>query len=191
MKSFCLKCGKEAELKKILRAETYPVKGENTEVQATVCLCEECDSEIWNSEVDDENLDKAYRIYRKKHNLLQPEEIKTIREKYGLSQVAFAKILGFGEKTITRYENGSIQDEAPNNLIRLMSNPESFMEIFNLNKFKLTDGERKNVEIRRFSFTMPIIVKCCNTIQKLSPPAYSYTGVCKDVLKFEVKEGSI
>lgn len=35
-----------------------------------------------------------------------PEEIKKIREQYGLSQRSFAKLLNWGDKTICRYENG-------------------------------------------------------------------------------------
>lgn len=62
----------------------------------------------------------AFAIYRQRHGLLQPEEIRRIREKYGLSQVAFAKVLGLGNKTVARYENGSIADMAQNNLIELM-----------------------------------------------------------------------
>ena len=69
-------------------------------------------------EYDDDNLRKAYAEYRTRHGLLQPHEIKAIREKYGISQVNFARIIGVEDKTITRYENGSLQDEAINNLIR-------------------------------------------------------------------------
>jgi DNA-binding XRE family transcriptional regulator len=32
-------------------------------------------------------------------------EIRATREKYGPSQTALARVLGFGDKTITRYEN--------------------------------------------------------------------------------------
>jgi len=152
---------------KVNRTETYPVKGEDTTIEATVYICEECGQDAWIPEVDDENLDRAYDIYRKTHGLLHPNEIKDIREKYGLSQVAFAKILGFGEKTIARYENGSIQDEAPNNLLLLVKNPESFMELFQRNKCKLSKQEVATVERKRMVLTLPNAVKYCARLQKM------------------------
>ena len=33
-------------------------------------------------------------------------QIKEIRKRYGLSQQAFARLLGIGEASITRYESG-------------------------------------------------------------------------------------
>ena len=38
----------------------------------------------------------AYNVYRKEHKLLLPEEIKKIREQYGLSQRKFSKLLNWG-----------------------------------------------------------------------------------------------
>ena len=54
-----------------------------------------------------------------------PEEIKKIREQYGLSQRSFAKLLNWGDKTICRYENGSIQDKAHNSLLLFLREPEN------------------------------------------------------------------
>ena len=68
-------------------------------------------------EYDDENLRQAYRIYRQRHNLLQSEEIKAIREQSGLSQKAFAEKLGVRENAITRCERGALQTEALNDLL--------------------------------------------------------------------------
>lgn len=68
-------------------------------------------------EYDDENLRQAYRIYRQRHDLLQPEEIKAIREQSGLSQKAFAEKLGVRENVIARCERGALQTEALNDLL--------------------------------------------------------------------------
>ena len=37
---------------------------------------------------------------------ITPDEIKRIRKKYGLTQQAFARLLGIGEASMVRYENG-------------------------------------------------------------------------------------
>ena len=52
-----------------------------------------------------------------------PEEIKQIREQYGLSQRSLAKLLNWGDKTIHRYENGSLQDRAHNSMLVFLQEP--------------------------------------------------------------------
>lgn len=147
MKTYCDYCRKEVEFREELRKETYTVKGEEVTIDARVCSCPECGEELWVSEVDGENLNKAYNMYRKRHGLLLPEEIKQLRLRYDLSQTAFAKILGFGEKTIARYESGSIQEEAPNNLMLLVQDAYNFQKLFEQNSEKLSDMERKRVRV--------------------------------------------
>ena len=51
-------------------------------------------------------------------------EIKLIRKKYGMNQKEFSQALGFGEITIHRFENGSIQTEAVDAVIRLSEEPD-------------------------------------------------------------------
>jgi putative zinc finger/helix-turn-helix YgiT family protein len=137
--------------------ETYPVKGEAITIEANVTYCNVCGEQIWDQELDDENLVKAFRLYREKNNLLQPEEIKNIREKYGLSQMAFAQILGLGDKTIARYETGSLQDAAPNTLISLSKYPNVFKDIVETNKVRISDTLYQSVLERLSEFETRVI----------------------------------
>lgn len=52
----------------------------------------------------------------REHDMSQ--QIKEIRKHYGLSQQAFARLLGIGEASITRYEKGIAPTKANANLIR-------------------------------------------------------------------------
>ena len=117
MRRFCEECGKEVETRVVTKQESYSVCGENIEVDAEVLICAECGEEFFCEELDGKTLNNAYDKYRRKHKLLFPKEIKDIREQYGLSQRGFAKLLNWGDKTIYRYENGSIQDKAHNSLL--------------------------------------------------------------------------
>ena len=142
---YCQRCGEVSEVEIREEKETYPVKNEQTEILASLTYCRQCGEQIWNESLDENNLKEAYRIYRLKHGLLQPEVIKRIREKYGLSQTSFGKLLGLGEKTIVRYENGSIQDSALNNLIELAGYPFVFALLVAKNKACLSDKEYQRV----------------------------------------------
>lgn len=138
---YCPSCGREEPFTIETVKETYPVKGENIEIDAKVSYCCNCHSEVWNEELDSQNILDAYSRYRQKHCLLTPSQIRAIREKYNLSQSAFARALGLGEKTITRYERGSLQDRAHNGLIALSERPDAFRLLVERNKELLSPAE--------------------------------------------------
>lgn len=142
---YCDECNKERKIE--VRKETVlcPVRGEETEIIASITYCTHCSSQVWNEELEEENFKTAFNKYRENHNLLQPEEIKRIRDKYEISQTLFAKILGLGEKTITRYENGSIQDVAQNNLIALSNYPDNFEKLLIMAKDRLSEPDYTKV----------------------------------------------
>ena len=145
MKRYCGECGKEVETRIITKNEVYDVCGEAIEVEAQVLVCAECGEEFYSEELDNATLVRAYNGYRRKHKLLLPEEIKKIREQYGLSQRSFAKLLNWGDKTICRYENGSIQDKAHNSLLLFLREPENMRTYLTENEISL--GERQKAKL--------------------------------------------
>jgi putative zinc finger/helix-turn-helix YgiT family protein len=130
----------------IEKEQTLNVKGRNITILAPIRICDVCGDEILDKELDSITLNRFYDEYRKLENLLSPSEIKTIRLKYNLSQTSFAKFLGFGEKTITRYENGAIQDVCHDNLIRLMNSLDSFALLWDERKELVNPKERTYIE---------------------------------------------
>lgn len=146
MKWICLECLQEMEATPIEVKETVEVKGKEVPIKAQKAYCPICGAELVNDEVTEYNLNLSYKEYRKQENLLSPEEIKAIRQKYSLTQVGFAKILGLGDKTIARYETGAIQDVAYNSLILLCKNPENFNRLWNNRKNLLSNAEQAKCE---------------------------------------------
>lgn len=146
MKQYCPVCDCEQKVKIVRKEETYSVKGEPITIEANVCTCAKCHEEIMSLEYDSDNLRRAYEKYRVNHGLLQPETIKKIREQYNVSQVTFARIIGVGDKTIARYENGSLQDEAINNLIELSNDPKNFARLLERNGHLIAEDERKRLQ---------------------------------------------
>src|SRR5450759_4304477 len=108
----CLECGKLVTPKIVERTETLPVRGEPTEVLARVAVCTECNADMSVEELDDATLVAAFNLYRQKHGLMTPEEMRRLRGRYGLGVRPFSLLLGWGEITLHRYESGSLQDAA-------------------------------------------------------------------------------
>lgn len=145
MKKYCEECKREVETNIITQKESYIVCGEEIEVDAQVLVCADCGEEFFCEELDNNTLLAAYNKYRKNHKLLFPEEIKRIREQYGLSQRAFAKLLNWGDKTICRYENGSIQDKAHNSLLLFLREPKNMRVFLNENEILLDERQQKKL----------------------------------------------
>jgi len=80
--------------------------------------CSACGEQILSPELNA----RVEREAGKRWGLLQPEEIKDIRARLGLTQVQMAELLGVGEKTYTRWEAGkSYHNTSSDNLIRLVA----------------------------------------------------------------------
>ena len=142
MRRYCDECGKEVETKVVTQKECYDVCGEQIEVDAQVLVCADCGEELFCEELDSATLVSAYNEYRRRHKLLLPEEIKKIREQYGLSQRSFAKLLNWGDKTICRYENGSVQDMAHNSLLLFLRNPENMRTYLMENEIAIDEKQK-------------------------------------------------
>lgn len=158
MKDICPICESKSNAELIKKREVLNIRGEDIEVEVEVYRCSECREEILGSNSTDP-FEQAYRVYRKNHCLLQPEEIKTIRKKYGLTQNELSKILGWGLATLSRYENGALQDEAHDKILRLIDDPSNLLKLI-LKSPQVFDDERrahiikdlKNQELQSFSF---------------------------------------
>lgn len=151
---YCEKCDDFVDYEIIERKEIYKVKGtDEIEIDAKIAVCIHCGSELFDIHLENENMKKAFRIYAEKHGLVLPEEIKSIRNKYELSQELFAKILGIGKATIERYENGSLPSESLSNLIRSAKDPKIFLEMLEKAKnnkdfpYYVFERVRKRIEI--------------------------------------------
>jgi len=149
---FCPNCEEYTEATLAVEKEIYNVRGEPIEIEAEVAICQKCGEKIFDEERDSRNLEKAYSQYRENHNLLSPDEIRKIREKYGLSQRALSRLLGWGEITIHRYENGAVQDNVHNSLLHFMEEPETMQKFLEANRNKLPSYTAARLETRIASF---------------------------------------
>lgn len=142
---FCHSCDDYKEVDIIRRNEVYMVKDEEVEIEAKICVCKSCGEELFNMSLDETNIEKAFEKYRKNHGLLTPNEIKNIREMYGVSQRAFGRLLKWGEVTMNRYEMGAIQDKAHNNTLILLKNPSNMLSILESNTDALSTSKEKQL----------------------------------------------
>lgn len=166
IKDYCPKCNKITFIEIVRKEEVGNVKGQEIHSESNIPICKECGEEVFIEKYEEENLDNAYNVYREKNNILFVDEIKLIRDQYGISQSDMSKALGWGAKTITRYENGDIPDKSHNGLLKLISQPSSFKLVFEDNKMNLEEPERLriekaiNVQCNSFKYLKSGILSC-------------------------------
>ncbi|MGI6544367.1 MAG: type II TA system antitoxin MqsA family protein [Limnochordia bacterium] len=156
---YCGNCDSEEKVRVIERPETIEVRREPIDVRAQVAVCELCGEDVFCEQLDDATLEKAYDIYRKQHRLLSPEEIKDIRTKYGLSQRAFARLLGWGEATISRYEAGALPDKGHSLRLRDFRSPLVMQQLLDENGNALSPAERARVEERLYQLGEQVFIE--------------------------------
>ena len=127
---------------------------------------------VYDPALEQENDIILYNMYRSKKGLLLPNEIKAIREQYGVSQKNLSKILGWGKKTITRYENGSIQDLGHNKMLNLIKDPIVMNELLITPNIKEELGEKEYTKLKHKIIEMLKLEKHF----KISIDEYLYIG---------------
>jgi len=129
MKGICPNCEKETEQKLVNAIEEIIIRGEAVPINVEYYKCNECGSEFRDPSSQKDPLETAYHEYRQRHGMLQPEKIKELREQYGLTQQEMSNLLGWGGATLSRYENGALQDEAHETILRLIQEPHNLLEL--------------------------------------------------------------
>ncbi len=76
MNAFCPNCEAMTEQVPREQEELIPVRGEDIPVLVKTHVCQACGMDYCNPQEESDPLDAAYRIYRERRKMLQPEEIR-------------------------------------------------------------------------------------------------------------------
>ncbi len=102
--------------------------------------CDAADELYMDEHQIQDNDIKMKDAYRRLEGLLTSEDICNIRGKYGITQSDLCKLLGWGGKTITRYESHQVQDKAHDMILKkLDQDPKWFLTLLKEAKGSLTE----------------------------------------------------
>ncbi len=124
---------------------------ESFQVQFQYYLCRETGEQFTDDELDEVNTNQVYNQYRAKYGIPFPDEIKAIREQYGLPASKMAEILGLGINAFRNYEAGEVPSVSNGRLIQMVKDPKEFRLLIDLSKNEFTPEEldRINRKINR------------------------------------------
>ena len=125
---YCPYCKKEVEYK-IEKRDVKEFRGIEINSYENVAVCKECHQDLYVNEIEEKNNERIYELYREKANIIKPQDIVQLREKYDISQRELTAILGFGKMTINRYERGGVPTKSQSDYIKLLiENDNKFVE---------------------------------------------------------------
>lgn len=109
-------------------------------------VCQVTGQSFTTDELDNLNVSQVYSQYRQKHQIMFPEQILALRERYGLSAARMSLILDFGPNQYRSYEDGEIPSDSNAAHLRLARNPRTFREMVRAKKEKLRPNESAKLE---------------------------------------------
>lgn len=126
----CEGCGTEHDVEIVSTEDVAVFKGMEIVFPVKVYRCGKSDICYQDEDMLDEGFLSMKDAYRKKTGLLTSSDIRGIRSRYKVTQKDLSIILGWGEKTLTRYETCQVQDQAHDSILRkLDSDPEWFISL--------------------------------------------------------------
>ena len=109
----CPCCMEEHDVQRIATVESNVFKGIPIEYNAEYYYCDQADEAYADEQQISINDIAMKNAYREKMGLLTSHQIAAIRTKYGISQSDLCLLLGWGGKTITRYESHQVRNWIP------------------------------------------------------------------------------
>lgn len=156
MKAFCEECREYETYYVEEKIRTKKIKNKEITFNEKIAYCKECNSEIFVSDLRDENLDAMDKEYRLSVGLITIKQINDLLEKYAIGKRPLSVLLGWGETTLTRFVHGDIPSKTYSDLLlRIMKSPKDFLELLVKNKDKITELAYK----KSFVMTNSIINK--------------------------------
>lgn len=109
-------------------------------------VCVDTREQFTTTDIDTLNLNQVHNKYREKYGIPFTDEIKNIREKYGLSAAKMSEVLGLGANIYRNYEAEEMPSVATGRLIRLAQDPEEFAKLLEMSKNSLEQHEYDRVK---------------------------------------------
>ena len=156
----CECCMEEHTVRHVMIHENTQFKGVSVPYDAHYFYCDRADELYVDEDMIARNDIAMKNAYRKMCGLLTTNEIFDIRGKYGISQQDLCRLLGWGDKTITRYEGHQVQDKAHDDILRKIDHdPKWFLD--------LLENAQKILPERAYSKYQKIARECYEHLQEV------------------------
>lgn len=182
----------------ILLTETRKAVFRKEEYEYTY-LCYQCvdtKETFTTTQMDMVNTLQIYNVYRTAHGIPFPDEIKDVRNRYGLSASKMSKILGFGDNQYRLYENGEMPSIANGRVLKAIQSSVTFETFLDAAKDSIPENEFLKAKKRLSEYADQEFIRgiMCNLIygesgrNKYNGYAMLSTSKLKNVLLYFIEK---
>lgn len=125
---------------------TSVFRGEEFSYTRYYYRCDDTGITFTDAETDGKGLEQIYSQYREKYGIPSPEEIKNIRNQYGLSAVVMSKILGIGDNQYGLYEKGEMPTKNIGRMIATIKDKNIFTMYVDMAKNQFDEVEYSRIK---------------------------------------------
>ncbi len=126
--------------------ETKEFRKETFEVHVRYYLCEDSGEQFTTTSQDELFVNELYSQWRVQHGVPFPDEIRAIREKYGLKYTQMSKILGFGANQWRQYEAGMVPSESQGKMIRMIFQKQAMLTMLESSRKAFSEQEYASIK---------------------------------------------
>lgn len=145
--ALCPCCMEEHEQQTCKVEESNIINGVKVNYDAFYEYCQKADEYYATEQQIRQNDISAKDAYRKTVGLLTSQEIASILSQYQITQADFSEVLGWGQKTVTRYMSFQIQTSAHDKMLRkIKDDPKWFLDLLHKAKDSLKEESYKKYE---------------------------------------------
>jgi hypothetical protein len=130
-------------------------------------------------DIEDENLKGLYDAYRQKNGIISLEKIREIPEKYNIGKRPLSLLLGWGEVTFSRYDEGYVPTKQYSDILqKIYDDPAYYKELLEKNKANLKSPQAYEKSMRRVK---ELLGEKENTGSKLDLSIQYLLHECEDI----------
>jgi hypothetical protein len=135
-------------VKEVFRLEEREFRREKYLVHARFFRCEDTGGLFTTTGQDALLFDDLYSQYRNAHGIPFPDELRALREGYGLSCAQISRLTGFGINQWGQYEEGTMPSESNARTVSLMASPEGMKALLEAAGGAFREDERRKILAR-------------------------------------------
>ena len=136
-------------VKEVCTTEVKEFRKEKYSVHVRYYICEDTGEQFTTTEQDTLLFNTLYAQYRLRHGIPFPDEIKDIRNRYGLNYSQISRILGFGTNQYAKFAAGEMPSESNGKMIAAIKEKDVLLNLLKSCKdmFQPSEYDRINITI--------------------------------------------
>lgn len=121
--------------------EEREFRKEKFQVHCRYYVCEDTGEQFTGDDQEDLWVNEVYSQWRIRHGVPFPEEITSIRLRYGMNYTQISKIMGFGVNQWKQYEDGCMPSESNGKMIRAVTNKSTMLSLLESSRSEFSESE--------------------------------------------------